>query len=178
MAEYPARVDELTSTAGIVALAAAACAVAALVLAATLAVRLRRVVGDQRAVLGDAGSRDLARHAHELERELGALRERGDRVAARLASRLETAEQRLDGTIAHTAVVRYDALGELGGRQSSSIALLDAHRNGVVLSSILHREQARMYAKPVVAGRSELALSPEEETAVSRALGPDAGSGG
>lgn len=163
--------DDLTSTVGIVALAAAGCALAALLLAATLAVRLRRVVAAQTAVLGDGEPRDLARHAHELERELGALRERGDRAAARLTARLEAAEQRLDGAVAHTAVVRYDALGELGGRQSSSIALLDEHRNGVVLSSILHREQARMYAKPVVSGRSELALSPEEEEAVSQALG-------
>lgn len=162
--------DDLTSTAGIVALAAAGVAVAALAVAATLAARLRRVVAAQSAVLGEGGARDLARHAHELERELGALRERGDRAAARLASRLEAAERRLDGAITHTAVVRYDALGELGGRQSSSIALLDEHRNGVVLSSILHREQARMYAKPVVGGRSELALSPEEETAVTQAL--------
>jgi hypothetical protein len=171
-------VDELTSTAGIVALAAAGCAVLALALAAALALRLRRLRAAQTTVLGDGAPRDVIEHAAGLERDLAALRERGDAAAERLAARLETAERRLDGAVAHTAVVRYDALGELGGMQSSSVALLDEHRNGVVLSSILHREQARLYAKPVVDGRSELALSPEEEQAVAEALGGSAGPAG
>jgi Protein of unknown function (DUF4446) len=77
---------------------------------------------------------------------------------------------RLDGAITHSAVVRYDAYNEMSGRQSSSVALLDEHRNGVVLSSILHREQARLYAKSVTDGRSEIDLSPEEQAAVEAAL--------
>jgi len=164
-------VDDLTSTAGIVALAAAGCAAVALLVAVLLAWRLRRMRAAQSAVLGDGAPRDLARHAHELERAIAALREHTDAAADRLTERLEAAERRLDGAIAHAAVVRYDALGEMTGMQSSSVALLDEHRNGVVLSSILHREQARLYAKPVIGGRSELALSPEEERAVAEALG-------
>ena len=66
----------------------------------------------------------------------------------------EATARRLDGAITHSAVIRYDAYNEMTGEQSSSIALLDDHRNGVVLSSILHREQARLYAKPVRSGRS------------------------
>jgi hypothetical protein len=56
------------------------------------------------------------------------------------------------------------------GRQSSSMALLDDSGSGVVLSSILHREQARMYVKRVRDGSSELELSPEENEAISTAL--------
>jgi uncharacterized protein DUF4446 len=169
-------VDELTSTVGIVALAAAGCAALALALAGALALRLRRLRAAQSAVLGETRERDLVEHARALEQEIAALGERGDAAAERLQRRLETAERRLDGAIAHAAVVRYDALGELGGAQSSSVALLDAHRNGVVLSSILHRDQARLYAKPVVDGRSELTLSPEEEAAVEQALAGGASS--
>ena len=66
--------------------------------------------------------------------------------------------------------MRYDAYGEMSGHQSSSIALLDAHRSGVVMSSILHRENARVYVKPVVEGRSQLELSPEEREAMETAL--------
>jgi hypothetical protein len=51
-----------------------------------------------------------------------------------------------------------------------SIALLDATRSGIVLSSIHHRDQARLYAKQVHDGRSELELSPEEAEAVRLAL--------
>ena len=163
--------DDLTSTTGIVALAAAGVAVIALLLALSLTVRVRRLRAAQRTVLGDRGDRDLVAHADALAREVAALRERAADADSRLDERLTTAERRLDGAIAHAAVVRYDALDEIGGRQSSSVALLDAHRNGVVLSSILQRDAARLYAKPVVGGRSELALSPEEEAAVARALG-------
>ncbi len=84
--------------------------------------------------------------------------------------RLGEAEARLDHTIAHRALVRYDAYNELSGRQSTSIALLDATGSGVVVSSIHHRDQARVYAKQVHEGRGELELAPEEEEAVRIAL--------
>ena len=80
------------------------------------------------------------------------------------------AEQRLDSAVAYSALVRYDAYGEMSGRQSTSIALLDAHRSGLVLSSIHHRDQARLYAKQVREGQPELELSPEESEAIRLAL--------
>jgi hypothetical protein len=61
----------------------------------------------------------------------------------------------------------------MSGRQSTSIALLDANRSGVVLSSIHHRETARLYAKQIRNGESELELSPEENEAVRLALQDD-----
>ena len=70
----------------------------------------------------------------------------------------------------YTSLVRYDAYGEMSGRQSMSIALLDATQTGIVLSSIHHRDQARLYAKQIQAGRGELELSPEEAEAVALAL--------
>ena len=66
---------------------------------------------------------------------------------------MDVAEDRLDGAIAYRALVRYDAYNEMSGHQSTSIALLDARRDGVVLSSIHHRDQARLYAKQVRDGR-------------------------
>ena len=161
---------ELSSTAGVVALAAAGCALAALLATAVLAVRLRRLRAAQRVILGEEGSRDVVEHARLLEREVAGLSERLEGIVEELGARAEQAHRRLDGAITHAAVVRYDAYNEMSGMQSSSVALLDDRRNGVVLSSILHREQARLYVKPVVAGRSELGLSPEEEAAVEDAL--------
>jgi hypothetical protein len=83
---------------------------------------------------------------------------------------LGEAEQRLDGVLTHRGLVRYDAYNELSGHQSLSIALLDANRSGIVVTSIHHRDSARMYAKLVTAGAAELALSPEEEEALRIAL--------
>jgi hypothetical protein len=163
-------VDELTSTTGIVALAAGALALIALITAIWLAVTLRRVRRDQRVVLGAHGTDDLVAHAAGLEREFRVLHEYVEDAAARLHARMAEAEERLDGAVAYRALVRYDAYGEMSGHQSTSIALLDARRNGVVLSSILHREQARLYAKRVEGGVGELELSPEEQEAVHLAL--------
>jgi Protein of unknown function (DUF4446) len=163
-------VHELSSTAGIVALAAAGVALVALVVAVVAVVRLRRLRADQRIVLGDRERRDLAEQGAQLERHFRDLHAYVEDVAGTLTGRLEQAEQRLDGAIAYRAMVRYDAYNEMSGQQSTSIALLDAHRSGVVVSSIHHRDQARVYAKQVVDGRAELQLSPEEEEAVRIAL--------
>ena len=167
---------DLTSTSGIVALAAAAAALLALVLLAVVWRGLARLRADQRAVLGDT-DRDLVAHAADLQRQFEALHGWVMDVATRLEERLATAEDRLDGAIAHRAVVRYDAYNEMSGRQSTSIALLDARRSGIVVSSIHHRDQARLYVKQVVAGAGTVQLSPEEEEAVRAALAgevPDA----
>lgn len=162
--------DELTSTIGIVALAAGALALVAFATALWLATALRRVRRDQRVVLGETRASDLVTHAAGLEREFRVLHEYVEDMAAGLHARMAAAEERLDGTVAYRALVRYDAYGEMSGHQSTSIALLDARRNGVVLSSILHRDQARLYAKRVEAGVGELELSPEEQEAVRLAL--------
>ena len=63
----------------------------------------------------------------------------------------------------------------MSGHQSTSLALLDADRTGVVLSSIHHRDQARLYGKQVVDGRGEHQLSPEEDEAIRLALAGERG---
>jgi Protein of unknown function (DUF4446) len=161
---------ELSSTVGIVALVAAALALVGVCLGAVLLRQLRRLRADQRAVLGEQSAQDLVGHAAALETSFRALHEYVSDVAERLEGRLEVAEQRLDGAIAHCGLIRYDAYNEMSGRQSTSIALLDSSRSGVVLSSIHHRDQARLYAKRISEGSAELRLSPEEEEAVRLAL--------
>ena len=165
--------DDLTTTQGIVALAACGVAVVALVLAAVVALRLRRLRRAQAAVMGEGGAQDLVAHAASLQDDFRALRDWMEDIAAALDRRMVTAEERLDGAIAYRALVRYDAYNEMSGHQSTSIALLDARRDGVVLSSIHHREQARLYAKQVRDGQSEIELSPEEAEAVRLALEGD-----
>ena len=161
--------SELTDTPGIVALVAAGVALIALLWAIALTVQVRRLRAAQRVVMGD-GSGDLVAHAASLQHAFLDLHDRVEEVAARLDERMGTAEARIDGAIAHRALVRYDAYGELSGHQSTTLALLDARRNGVVLSTIVNRESARMYCKQVVEGRGEHELSPEEDEAIRLAL--------
>jgi hypothetical protein len=169
-------VNDLTDPAGIVALGAAAVALIAFFVAVSNALRLRRVRAAQRAVLGPHGQSDLVEHAATLHDAFAALRGRVEEIADRLDGRMAAAEDRLDGAIAYRALVRYDAYNELSGHQSTSLALLDAGHNGVVLTSITHRDQARLYCKQVHAGEGEYELSPEEAEAVRLALSGEVGS--
>jgi len=166
--------DDLTTTAGIAALAAGGVALLALLCVLVLWIKLRRVRKAQTAVLGTSGERDLVTHAENLEIGFAQLQGLVEETFRRVEERLEQDEGRIQRSISKTAVVRYDAYGEMSGRQSSSMALLDDNGTGVVLSSILHREQARMYVKGVRDGRSEIELSPEEDEAVRTALGAPA----
>ncbi len=163
--------DDLLSTTGLVAVGGVALALIAFVLVIVLYVRLRRLRDSQRFVLGAHGERDLVEHAARLELAFMQLREWFEETGAGLESRMGAAEQRIDRCITHRSLVRYDAWGEMSGSQSSTIALLDSHRSGLVVSSILHRDQARLYVKAVVKGESELELSPEEQEAIETAVG-------
>ncbi|GAA0933027.1 hypothetical protein GCM10009554_17890 [Kribbella koreensis] len=84
----------------------------------------------------------------------------------RLSKELEDARSELRETLQHLAVVRYDAYGDMGGRLSWSMALLDDKGDGVVLTSINSRNDARSYAKEVKSFESDAKLSPEEEEAL------------
>jgi hypothetical protein len=80
------------------------------------------------------------------------------------ALRLEAAD-----ALRHLSVVRYDAFGDMGGHLSWSLALLDDAGNGVVLTSIHGRSDARTYAKNVASWSCDQALSPEEDEAIKLA---------
>jgi hypothetical protein len=166
---FVAASSELTSTTGVVAIAAAAVALIALVLAAVLASRIRRMQAAQRTILGNSSERDLVNHAVSMQHGFDQLHKEVQSRFEQLDARLQTNEQRLVRSISRSAVVRYDAYGEMSGRQSSSIALLDENGTGVVMSSILHREQARLYAKGLRDGKADVELSPEENEAVEAA---------
>jgi hypothetical protein len=163
-------VGDLDTTSGIVALVGVGLGVLALGLGLGLLLALRRLRAAQRVVLGDGGVRDLVGHVAEMSQAFAALRAYVEESGLRLDGRLGTAEDRLDRSIAYRGMLRYDAYNEMSGRQSTSVALLDATRSGIVLSSIHHRDQARLYAKQVREGVGDVALSPEEQEAVRLAL--------
>ena len=88
-----------------------------------------------------------------------------------LGLRQEVAALRAEGrdALRHLAAVRYDAFGDMGGHLSWSVALLDDGGNGVVLTSIHGRSEARTYAKSIAGWRCDQQLSPEETEAVEAA---------
>ena len=92
------------------------------------------------------------------------------RAVDEVAAGLSRVDRRVDGSVTNTAVVRYDAYEGTGGQQSASMALLDSTRTGTVVTAIQGRDYARIYVKDLDRGRSSVALSPEEQAAVERAM--------
>jgi hypothetical protein len=128
-------------------------------------VRVRRLRDAQRVLIG-GGRKDLVEFAVSLQGRIDDVHKAIDEVAAGLAR----VDRRIDGAVANTAIVRYDAYEDTGGHQSASLALLDAARSGIVLTAIQGRDYARIYMKELDRGRPSVALSPEEQEAVERAM--------
>lgn len=127
------------------------CALTAVLLAAVAVVFAVVALRRTRALRPVPGSREVPEDVLGLRREVAAL------------------QASAEGALRHLAVVRYDAFGDVGGHLSWSVALLDDHGHGVVLSSIHGRSEARTYAKSVTAWASDAQLSPEEQEAISHA---------
>jgi hypothetical protein len=148
-----------------IAIGAAAVAVAALVLLASARRALARVRAGQTQLLG-GGNTDIIDFAVALQTRIDELRKSVDELGAGLGR----VDARVDDTVSKTAIVRYDAYENSGGHQSASVAMLDSSRSGVVLSAIQGRDYARIYVKELDRGRATVALSPEEQEAVDRAM--------
>lgn len=111
---------------------------------------------------GESMEKMLLSHIEETRRvaeENAKLREEN----ARIDALLQTAVTRV-------GVVRFSAFQDMGSDLSYAVALLDAHNNGVVFSSIFAREDSRSYVKPIADGRSTYTMTKEEEQAVKDAI--------
>ncbi len=154
-----------SSAAAAIAIGAGVLALAALALAGVAWSRLRGIRAAQQSLLG-RGSADLVDFAVSLQGRIDETHRKLDELVGGIAQ----LDRRIDGTVSRVAVVRYDAYEATGGHQSASIALLDASRTGVVLTAIQGRDYARIYVKELEDGRAPVALSPEEQEAVDRAM--------
>ena len=148
-------------------------AAAALALALALAVllllqwrALRRLRRAQVVILGTHDERDIVEHVQTLDSRVRNLRE----AVERLTGELDEHRLHLDEALTNRAIVRYDAFRDTGGEQSASLALLDNHRSGLVVTTIAARDFARLYVKHLDKGVSDHELSPEEQRAVEAAV--------
>ena len=142
------------------ALAVAGVALLAVVWLSLEVLRLRRRVD---LVPEEGGVHEALRR---LDLDLGDVED----AVADLIPRLESVETRLPFAIRHMAVVAYDAFGDVTGRLSRSIALLNERGDGLVISLLVSREETRWFTKMVKAGAGIERLSPEEGAAVERAM--------
>lgn len=153
------------SSAAWIGIGAVCVGVAALTFAFAAWLKFRRVRAAQRVLLG-GGKSDLVDFAVSLQARIDDLHGAVDEIAAGLAR----VDRRVDGCLSRTSIIRYDAYEKTGGHQSASFACLDGERSGVVVSAIQGRDYARIYMKELDRGRASIALSPEEQEAVERAM--------
>lgn len=76
----------------------------------------------------------------------------------------------LQNCLRKIGIVRFNAFDDIGGEQSFALALLDVNKNGVIISNLYGRQESRLYAKGIVNGNGERALSEEERKALEKAL--------
>ena len=98
--------------------------------------------------------------------------------AAQATTASETAErveQLGRSHVQHVAVLRYNPFSNTGGDQSFVLALADHNGDGALLNSLHTRDGTRIYAKPLTGWGSMHSLTEEEEEALARARGSQAG---
>jgi hypothetical protein len=150
----------------VVAIAALVLALLSLAWAFALAQRLRTLTSARGDLARMAVSGDFVGVAAALQAQIDALVMADSRLAtddAALSERLET-------SVRHVGLVRFDALPGDVGEQSFTVALLDERATGFVLTSMYGRGAYRLYAKPIQQGVSELVLTEEEALAARRGL--------
>ena len=154
------------STAELIAIAGVAVAAVALIAVGLVYSQLSSIRRAQDVLLGGNAKADVVDFAVSLQGRIEDLHGAVDEIAAALAR----VDRRIDDSLSRVALVRYDAYEDTGGHQSASVALLDSGRTGIVLTAIQGRYYARIYVKQLERGRASIALSPEEQQAVERAM--------
>jgi hypothetical protein len=142
----------------VIALGALIAAIFSLMQTKQLKQRFAAALGGQEK---DSLEHTLATHlsrVEEVDQRLAEL----DTEYKRLAVMASLASQKI-------SIVRFNPFGDTGGDQSFSLAVLDAHDSGYVLTSIHGRQGTRVYVKPVDFGKSKYTLSAEEQQALSQA---------
>jgi len=151
----------------IVAIVAIVIAAAAGVGLALVYRRLQRYQHNQHVIMGSRGTVDIVEHVTTLDEKLVNMR-----VALEdLTLAVRDHDVRLDSSFSRVGIVRFDAYQDLGGRQSTAVALLNSQGDGVVITTVVSRDFARMYVKLLKEGGPDIPLAPEESEAVEQARG-------
>jgi len=87
-----------------------------------------------------------------------------------LQKRIEQLERESKLVIKKVYAKKYNAFKDMGGDLSFSLVLLNDNDNGMLITSIFGRDENRIYLKPVEAGKTGYALSPEEREVLTKAL--------
>jgi hypothetical protein len=129
--------------------------------------RLLRYQRNQHVIMGSRGTVDIVEHVAAVDDKLTNVRLALEDLT--LAARDH--DVRIDNTLSRVGIVRFDAYYDLGGRQSTAVAFLNSLGDGVVITTVVSRDFARMYVKLIRDGVADIPLAPEETEAMDQARG-------
>lgn len=157
----------IQSDGGILALAALGLATVTVLLTTGLLVRQQRLLKRYQVLLNGPAGADLETLLLTQE---STIREATNRLMV-VEHELQTLHAKTQSHLQKTALVRFNAFPDTGSDLSFAMALLDANRDGIIISSLYGRNESRIYAKPVRNGVSTYTLSAEEKEAMAKAIG-------
>lgn len=137
-----------------------------LIYSLVLSRRLARINRRRNAKLEDGRVGEIIDFLTNQSDSLARLEARVDEMGARQVNM----DRELGECLRKIGIVRFNAFDDVGGEQSFAMAMLDSNRNGVIISNIYGRQDSRLYAKGIVNGETERALSDEERKALEKAL--------
>jgi hypothetical protein len=129
--------------------------------------RLQRYQRNQHVIMGSRGTVDIVDHVSSMDDKLANVRLAIEDLT--LAARDH--DVRIDTCLSRVGIVRFDAYQDLGGRQSTAVAFLNSLGDGVVVTTVVSRDFARMYVKLLKDGAADIPLAPEEAEAMEQAKG-------
>ena len=103
-----------------------------------------------------------------LEYEMRKMKKTEDDIK-KLTTNMKWIEGIAKKSVHKVGIIRFNPFRDIGGDQSFSIAMLDYKDSGVVISSLHSKDGAKMYAKPILKGKSKYQLTNEEEEAILKA---------
>jgi hypothetical protein len=109
-----------------------------------------------------------ARNLEEVMLLLGKQMKEINNSQKKINEHLLEVDGRLDKSIRSVETVRFNPFEEAGSNQSFAISFLNDEGDGVVMSSLYARDRMSIFAKPIVAGKSEFELSSEEKEVLEK----------
>ncbi len=96
--------------------------------------------------------------------------EEASAVSRAVSQKMVQLEADMARAIQNVGLVRYRAFEDMGPDLSFSMALLDANKDGVIITNIFGGSNCSVYSKPIVDGKSDFLLSLEEKEALEIAM--------
>lgn len=85
-------------------------------------------------------------------------------------SRLTACETDTKASLRKLGLVNFNAYDDITGQMSFALTILDAHNNGVILTSLYGHNSCNTYVRKITGGKAEIKLLEEERQSLDKAI--------